>query len=118
MTEQKKAARRNSINARALVSLLLCSSGVWMVPSGIGLHFALHEGAARWSHLLMSMHIAAALVFIAAVGTHLILNRKVFSRYIKASVAGYPQFKRELLIAVTGVSGFVLFVASHMLHLP
>lgn len=100
-----------------VVSLLLCFSGVWMVPSGMALHFALYEGTAKWRHLLMSMHIAAALFFVAAVGAHLILNRKVFSRYIKARVAGYPQFKRELMIAVLGVSGFVLLVASHTLHL-
>lgn len=116
MTE--KVERRGSINARALVSLLLFLSGVWLVPSGIALHFASHEGATGWSHQFMSMHIAAALLFVAAATAHLILNWKVFSRYINARIGEYPQFKRELLIAVIGVSGFVLFVVSHVLHLP
>jgi len=116
MTE--KVARRGLINARALVSLLLFSSGVWLIPSGIVLHFASHEGATRWSHQFMSMHIAAALLFVAAAVAHLILNWKAFSRYINARGVAYPQFKRELLIAVIGGAGFVLFAVSHAFHLP
>ncbi len=46
------------------------------------------------------------------------MAKKVFCRYINARVLSYPQFKRELLIAVIGVSGFVLFAVSHTLHLP
>jgi hypothetical protein len=116
MTE--KTARRGEISARPLAAIVMFCAGVWLVPSGIALHFATHEGAAKWSHLFMSMHNAAALLFLAAAVVHLILNWKVLIRYISAKVGECLQFKRELLIAMLGVLGFVLFAVLHALLLP
>ena len=109
MTE--KVARRGGINIRPLASLVLFCAGAWLVPSGIALHFASHEGATRWSHLFMSMHNVAALLFIAAATAHLFLNWKVLTRYMSVRVGECLQFKRELLIAVLGVSGLVMLAA-------
>jgi hypothetical protein len=114
----KKVARRVGISARALASLTLFCAGVWLVPSGIALHFAAHEGATRWSHLFMTMHNTASLLFLIAAVVHVILNWKVLTHYVNTRVGEYMRFKRELLIAVLGVSGFVLLVASHALHIP
>lgn len=116
MTE--KTARRGEISARPLAAIILFCAGVCLVPSGIALHFAVHEGATKWSHLFMSMHNAASLLFLAAAVVHLILNWKVLTRYMSARVGECLQFKWELLIAVLGVSGLVLFAALHALHLP
>ncbi|MBF0544515.1 MAG: hypothetical protein HQM08_08785 [Candidatus Riflebacteria bacterium] len=38
----KKFLRTFPINARALVSLILLCAGMWLVPSGVALHFAFH----------------------------------------------------------------------------
>ena len=116
MSEQ--VARRAGLSARALASLALFCAGAWLVPSGIALHFALHDGATRWSHLFMSMHNTASLVFVAAAVVHVTLNWKVLIHYMSVRVGEYVRFKRELLIAVLGVSGLVLLVASHALHMP
>ena len=89
-----------------------------MVPSGIALHFALHDGATRWSHLFMSMHNTASLVFVGVAGVHVTLNWKLLIHYMSVRVGEYVRFKRELLIALLGVSGLVLLVASHALHMP
>jgi len=89
-----------------------------LVPSGIALHFALHDGATRWSHLFMSMHNTASLVFVAATVVHVTLNWKLLIHYMSVRVGEYVRFKRELLIAVLGVSGFVMLVASHALLIP
>lgn len=112
-----KVGQRTGISARALASMALFCAGVWLVPSGIALHFASHEGDTRWSHLFMTMHNAASLLLIAAV-VHVILNWKVLTHYVEARLGEYMRFKRELLIAVLGVSGLVLLVASHALHCP
>jgi hypothetical protein len=64
----------------------------------------------------MSMHNTASLLFVAAAVVHVTLNWKVLTYYIRARAGEYVRFKRELLIAVVGVSGLVLFVASHALH--
>jgi hypothetical protein len=46
------------------------------------------------------------------------LNWKVLIHYMSVRVGEYVRFKRELLIAVLGVSGLVLLVAAHELHMP
>ena len=66
----------------------------------------------------MTIHNTAALLFLIAAVIHVILNWKVLTHYVNAKVGEYMRFKRELLIAVLGVSGFVLLVASHALHIP
>lgn len=114
----EKSTRRAGISARALASLALFCAGAWLVPSGIALHVALHDGATRWSHLFMSMHNTASLLFVTAAVVHVTLNWKVLTHYVSARVGEYVRFKRELLIAVLGVSGLVLLVASHALHVP
>jgi len=113
-----KVSQRTGINARALASMALFCAGMWLVPSGIALHFASHEGDTRWNHLFMTMHNTASLIFLIAAVVHVILNWKVLTHYVNAKVGEYMRFKRELLIAVLGVSALVLFAASHALHLP
>lgn len=109
---------RSRLSARALASLSLFCAGAWLIPSGIALHFALHDGATKWTRLLMSTHNTASLIFVVGGLAHVTLNWKVLTYYVKARVGEYARFKRELLIAVLGVSGFVVFVASHELLLP
>lgn len=116
MSEQ--VARRTGVSARALASLALFCAGAWLVPSGIALHVASHDGFSRWSHLFMSMHNTASLVFVTAAVVHLTLNWKVLTHYVRARAGEYARYRRELVIAVLGVSGLVLFVASHALHAP
>ncbi len=116
MTE--KLSRKTRFSIRALASLALFCTGVWLVPSGIALHFASHDGATMWSHLFMTMHNTASLLFLIAAVVHVILNWKVLTHYVNTRVGEYMRFKRELLIAVLGVSGFVMLVASHALHVP
>jgi len=113
-----KVAQRTGISARTLASMALFCAGVWLVPSGIALHVASHDGATIWSHLFMTMHNTAALLFLIAAVVHVIMNWKVLTHYVNAKVGEYMRFKRELLIAVLGVSGFVLLLASHALHIP
>lgn len=113
MTE--KTAKRSSLKAVPLTSLILCSAGAWLVPSGIGLHIAAHEGITRWTMLFMGMHNSAAVIFAGAAIAHVILNRKALAGYIKAKAGKHPRFLREIIIAMLGVSAFVLLISSHEL---
>ena len=115
---EDKVAERSKFNIRALASMALFCAGVWLVPSGIALHFASHDGSTVWSHLFMIMHNTASLLFLIVAVVHVIMNWKVLTHYMNAKVGEYRQFKKELLIAVLGISGFVLLVASHALHNP
>jgi hypothetical protein len=113
-----KAAVRSGISIRALASVGLFCAGVWLVPSGIALHFASHDGATKWSHLFMTIHNTASFLFLIAAVVHVIMNWKVLTHYVNAKVGEYMRFKRELLIAVLGVSAFVMLVAFHALPVP
>jgi hypothetical protein len=66
----------------------------------------------------MNIHNTASLLFLIAAIVHVMLNWKVLTHYMNARIGDYMRFKRELLIAVLGVSVFVLLVASHALFLP
>jgi hypothetical protein len=65
-----KVAQRTGISVRALAAMALFCAGVWLVPSGIALHYASHEGDTSWSHLFMTMHNTASLIFLIAVVVH------------------------------------------------
>lgn len=113
-----RIVQRLAINIRALASMALFCAGVWLVPSGIALHFASHDGATKWSHLFMTIHNAASFLFLIAAVIHVIINWKVLTHYVNAKVGECMRFKRELWIAVLGVSVFVMLVASHALSIP
>jgi hypothetical protein len=66
----------------------------------------------------MSLHNTASLVFLAAALVHVTLNWRALLHYLSARAGDCARFKRELLIAVFGVSVVVLLVASHALHTP
>jgi len=105
-------------NMRALASLMLFCAGVWLVPSGIALHFASHEGAGKWSHLFMTIHNTASFLFLAAALVHLTINWKVLTHYVTAKAGECKKFKRELWIAALTVTAFVLLVALHAFLAP
>jgi len=115
---EDKVAERSKFNIRALASVTLFCSGVWLVPSGMALHFASHDGATKWGHLFMTIHNTASFLFLIAAVVHVIMNWKVLTHYVNAKVGEYMRFKRELLIAVLGVSAFVMLVAFHALPVP
>lgn len=106
------------ISARALASMALCCAGVWLVPSGMALHIASHDSATKLSHLFMTMHNTASVLFLLAAVAHVITNWKALTSYVNARAGECLRFRRELLLAVLGVSGSVLLVASHTLHMP
>ncbi len=113
-----KVVARSGINIRALASVALFCAGLWLIPSGIALHFASHDGSTKWSHLFMTIHNTASFLFLIAAVVHVIMNWKVLTHYVNAKVGEYMRFKRELLSAVLGVSAFVIFVAFHAFPVP
>ena len=108
-----KPTQKTRFSIRALASMALFCTGIWLVPSGIALHIASNEGASRWSHIFMILHNSASMLFLIAAIIHVILNWKVLSHYMKARVGEFMRFKRELLIAVLGVSVLIILAAFH-----
>ncbi len=104
------------LSARALTSLSLACAGAWLAPSGIALHFAADSATPTIAHLFMSLHNTAAFVFLVVGAVHVWLNRRAMVQYIRSKLAGVVRLRRELIIAVVGVSGVVWLVAAHGLH--
>ncbi len=113
-----KVAERSRFNIGALASMALFCAGVWLVPSGMALHFAAHDGVTKWSHLFMSIHNTPSFLFVIAAVVHVIMNWKVLTHYLNTKVGEYLRFKRELLITVLDVSAFLMLVAFHALAVP
>jgi len=65
----------------------------------------------------MTIHNTASFLFLIAAVVHVMMNWKVLTHYVKAKVGEYLRFKRELVIAVLGVSAFIMLVAFHALAL-
>lgn len=107
-----KVTERSKFTIRALVSVALFCSGVWLVPSGIAI-FASHDGATKLNPLFVTIHNTASFLFIIAAVVHVIMNWKVLTHYVNAKSGEYMRFKRELLIAILGVSAFVVLAAFH-----
>lgn len=71
-----KVTERSKFTIRALVSVALFCSGVWLVPSGIAI-FASHDGATKLNPLFVTIHNTASFLFIIAAVVHVIMNWKV-----------------------------------------
>ncbi len=108
---EDKVAERSKFNIRALASVTLFCSGVWLVSSGIALLNASDDGASKWTQLFMTIHNTASFLFIIAAVVHVIMNWKVLTHYVNAKAGECRRFKRELLIAALGMSAVVLLVA-------
>ncbi len=104
------------LSARALTSLSLACAGAWLAPSGVALHFAVDSENASIAHLFMSLHNTAAVVFLLVGAVHVWLNRRAMVQYVRSKLAGAVRVRRELILAVVGVSGLVWLVAAHSLH--
>jgi len=66
----------------------------------------------------MTIHNTASFLFLIAAVVHMIMNWKVLTHYVNAKIGEYMKFKKELLIAVLGVSALLMLVAFHAFPVP
>lgn len=110
-------ASKHRMKKRALTSLLMLFSFVWLVPSGIVIHFTADASTGRAHHIAMSAHAAASLVFLLAVVVHLAVNWKPLTHHMISKTKEYLAFSGEALIALVIVTALVLVIASHAVFL-
>ena len=108
---------KSQLNKRALTSLFMFFSGLWLVPTGITMHFVSQSQNELLNHIVMSMHNSASIIFVASVIVHLSLNWKAMSKYIAAKISENAPYKTELIIAAVTVTLLILLIGSHPLHL-
>ena len=104
-------------NKRALTSLLMFFSFLWLVPSGITVHLAAAGPTEPLYHVSMAAHVAGSVVFLAAIVVHLLLNWKPMMHHMTSKTKEYMAFSREAIIALVIVTAMVLLIASHVVFL-
>lgn len=109
--------KKSQVDKRALTSLFMFFSLVWLVPTGITMHFAAQSSVAWFQHIVMSMHNTASAIFVTSLAVHLTLNWKSMSRYTASKINEYLPFRTEAFIAAIVVAVLILFIGSHPLHL-
>jgi len=108
---------KHRMDKRAITSLFMFFSFVWLVPSGIAVHFGSDASTQPIYHIAMSIHTAASLVFLTAVVVHLVVNWKPMTRHLISRTKEYMVFNREAVIALVVVAALVLLIASHVVFL-
>ena len=108
--------KKRQVDKRALTSLFMFFSLVWLLPSGITMHFAALSSSELLQHIVMSMHNTAATIFVFSVVVHLTLNWKSVTRYLSSKINEVLTFRTELIIATGVVTLLILLVGSHALH--
>ena len=113
MSSVEQENRKRRLDRRTRSSLFMFFSFLWLVPSGIAMH--LFDGASTRVayHVAMSMHWAAAVVFLTAVVIHLVVNWKSVRNLLAQKAREYFAFNREAVVALVVVTAIVLLVASH-----
>ncbi len=114
--QQLGRSSTHRLDSRGLASLFMFFSFLWLVPTGIIMHFAAQGSSESVLHIVMSMHNTASVIFVTSVVVHLILNRKSMSRYMLSKMREYLPFRTEMIIAAVAVIVLVLLVGSHALH--
>jgi hypothetical protein len=66
----------------------------------------------------LDLRALASLVFLAAAAVHVALNWGVLLPHVKSRAGVYGRFRREAVIAATGVTAIILLVASDARLLP
>ena len=110
--------RRNFINGRTLTTLMMLFSFLWLPPSGIALHFTEAGPFEPLRHMLMAFHNVSALIFLATVTLHLVLNCKPMSQHLVSKAAEYRGVRKEAAIAAVVVTSLIVLFAAHAFHVP
>ncbi len=107
---------RTAINKRALVSFLLLIALIFLIFSGLPLHFAAFSRNFTKHHALMTIHNTSALIFFIVALIHIFFNIRSIKGYLIQKVAASMKARRELFIAAIIVLGIVAFTTSHVFH--
>ncbi len=110
--------RKTPINRRALTSLSMLFSFLWLPPSGIALHFTESASLEPVRHTLMALHNISALIFLVAATFHLVLNWKAMSKHLVSKATEYRTVRKEAAIAAVVVTTIIVLFAAHGFHVP
>jgi hypothetical protein len=103
-------------NTRAFVALMIAFSGFGLPVTGAANHVYgfLPPSVAR--HAWMSAHNIPGLLFMMFSIWHIVLNRRVLWRHIRAAAAPVPVVSREAISAIFVVALLLFMFIGHAFH--
>ncbi len=109
-------AKHPVMHKQALASFLLLIASIFLLTSGLPLHFAAASRNGTGYHVLMTIHNTSALIFVAAALAHVYWNRRSIKIRLLREAGDFLRPGKELTAAVAIVLGIVAFALSHTFH--
>jgi hypothetical protein len=81
------------------------------------MHFLNLTPVEPFQHIVMVTHNTAAIIFLVSVAIHVVLNRKLMLRYIVSKTNEYLAYRKEFVTAAVIVTGLILLIGTHPLHI-
>ncbi len=104
------------VQKQALASLLLLIASILLLTSGLPLHFAASSRKGTGFHVLMTIHNASALMFVAAALAHVYWNRRSIKIRLLREAENVLRPRKELTAALAIAVGVLAFALSHLFH--
>lgn len=108
--------QQKKMNKRAIVSMSMLFSFIWLPPSGVVLHLTDNAAMSQLRHAAMAVHNFAGIIFLISALIHVVYNFNAIKQYTISRVKMVPTLKREAIIAFLITTFFILFLASHAFH--
>jgi heme exporter protein D len=98
-------------NKRAFAASMAALTGATLPLSGWFCHHYQFAPMNVGRHAWMAVHVTTAILFVAVVGWHAVMNRKAIAAYLRGVADSTPGFSREARLAAA-IFACVLFVAA------
>jgi len=109
-------AKHPVVHKQTLASLLLLIASVFLLTSGLPLHFAAAYRNGTGHHVLMTIYNASALIFVSAALAHVYWNRRSIRIHLLREAEDFLRPKKEWAFALAIALGIVAFALSHLFH--
>jgi len=109
-------AKHPVVHKQTLASLLLLIASIFLLTSGLPLHFAAAYRNGTGHHVLMTIHNASALIFVSAALAHVYWNRRSIRVRLLREAGAVLRPGKEWAFALAIALGIVAFALSHLVH--
>jgi hypothetical protein len=105
-----------TFDKRTFVALTEALCGLGLAISGLASHIYEMDPMTLPRHAWVAAHSSLGVIFCVFTIWHLILNRKVFTKYLRGLSVFSPSARREAFYAVALVAVLLLIFVGHTFH--
>ena len=98
---------------RSITSLFALTSFIYLVPSGVFIHFLPKTTDNSLYHLMMSIHWISSVIFLIAVILHILINWKSMKNNMISKVKDYSVIKGQFVAVMIITTVITLLFGFH-----